>query len=321
MGGAAWILFFSGCLLGLGGFLGGAKLGVEIDFLGEERILGSAGADAVAFQTDIAVSAGLGGAAADRVDLVLAVGYDLDVAVAFGVHGHQAHAAVFLGRGFLAHARLGRAGRLGDAHVAVGSYLEGDVAAVGDETDITIAARLGRRRFRPGLGCGFRPRFGSDQPAAAAALDLTAAARRIGNDLLADFDLIAFTAEAEVEDARIAASRLAHRGIRFFAGWLLGGFAQLQIRVAADAFAAGQFFNVLCTEAPGAAVGEGADLAFLGHVAQVFRTRAEDLRCLFKRVIALYHGAVLFAPRAGSIRKSANRATKDGNVRTERDYT
>ena len=261
--------FHLGAFLGLSRFLGGTQLRVQIDLLGKEGVLRlqltrPAPASGLRFDANVAVGARLGGLAAQGVDLVLAVWNDLDVAVGLRFHRHEPHAAVRL-RPFAADARLG--GRLGHLDVAVRCNLEGDIAAVRHQADVAIAARLGGRRLgwrtlgtAPGTASGptFRPALGIGLAAG-----LGRAAGRLGKDLLANLHLVAAVAECKVENARVAAFRLAPRRVLFADGRL----AQLQIGVAAQPLAPRQLLDVLRSEAPGAAVGKGPHFAALGHLA------------------------------------------------------
>ena len=109
------------------------------------------------FQADVAVGVLLHRRPVEH-DAALLVLADLDVAVGGDVERDDAHLAVArpdadlalaLELGRLGRARLGR-GRVGlidHLHVAVGADLEFEVAAVGDEAHVAVAAGLRRRRL------------------------------------------------------------------------------------------------------------------------------------------------------------------------------
>src|SRR5439155_11088358 len=145
--------------------------------------------------------------------------------------------------------------------------LEVDVAAVGHQADVAIAAGLGGRRAL----------------LAAAAARSALAGTLPGLGQLADLNLVGgiVRAEFEVEDLRRLASlggflrgrRVALLGRRYF--------PQLQVRFAAQAERAGHFVDVLGAEAEGAPIAEGTNLFVLGQLFDLVRRQVQNAGGLF----------------------------------------
>src|SRR5262249_18150217 len=206
---------------------------------------------------------------------------DLDIAVAFGAQDHATPAVFFLGCDLGRRRRVIDYGdvavfflpRLGAGDVLDGydvatltNHLQTAVAAVRNQAHVTVAAGLGSRRLRA-------------QVLAAAFAGLLAALR-LGNDLLADLDLLGIRVQAEAKDvfvmgrrARLGSWRIMRLGP--------GRFADGQIGVTAHAAPARQFFNVLRAKPPGAAVGKGPHLAPLRQLTQIFGHHTQNTGGLF----------------------------------------
>src|SRR5262249_13961010 len=154
----------------LGFFLFGlAQLGVQVDLVGQDRGVAAIVALGGRVETNVAVRRALGRRRVQGHGARVAGGrYDLHVAVALAFRWNDAHAAIRGG-----NPRLGAGRRFVDHfHVAVAGDLEIEVAALGDETHVAVAALLWRRRFR------------------SARAPLAAAAGLVGRDVRADVHLI-----------------------------------------------------------------------------------------------------------------------------------